>query len=102
MAEKKIIFRSYLYSLSDGNGFGEMIIQENFPGLKEYINRWVVPTQEAMVSSVNDDLSGQVATKVSGKFSGYMAVKQFLDPNDPLFRIRMNSDLNHILQGSRP
>ena len=53
-----------------------MIIQEYFPGLKECINRWVVPTQEA-VSSVNDDLSGQVATKVPGKFSGYMAVKDF-------------------------
>jgi hypothetical protein len=57
----------------------------------------MVPTQEAMVSSVNDDLSGQVATKISGKFSGYMAVKQFLDPNDELFRIRMNSDLIHVL-----
>lgn len=74
-----------------------MIIQEKFPGLKECINRWVVPTQGAMVSSVNDCLSGQVATKVSGKLSGYMAVKQFLDPNVPLFRIRMDSDLSHIL-----
>jgi hypothetical protein len=51
-----------------------MIIQEYFPGLKECIHQWVVPTQEAM-GIVNDDLSGQVATKVSVEFSGYMAVK---------------------------
>jgi hypothetical protein len=38
-AKKKVTFRSYLYSLSGGNGLGEMIIQEYFPGLKECINR---------------------------------------------------------------
>jgi len=26
---------------------------------------------------------------------GYFAMKQFLDPNDPLFNVRMNSTLNH-------
>ena len=29
------------------------------------------------------------------KLVGYFAIKQFLDPNDPLFKVQMNSALNH-------
>ena len=36
--KQTITFGSYLYHMSDSNSFGEMVLQEYFPGLKDNIN----------------------------------------------------------------
>ncbi len=95
-AKQAITFRSYLYHMSSSNSFGEMVLQEYFPGLKENINRWST-VQEVCIPSFEANGCNEAINDVSSipKPVGYFAMKQFLDPNDPLFNVRMNSTLNH-------
>ena len=91
--KKKITFCSYVYKHCDEkDGFSKMIIQQFFPGLFECVNHGV-PILESCARN-SESVTIGIEEELVSAGDGYLAIKQYGDPTDPLHRTRMTPGLN--------